>query len=298
MTRTGKCLATVCLLATAAMIDVATAQTSPGCQVLDRTAPLSTGVVSYFETGNGPTVVLLHGLFAQKEQWLTLACGLSSAGWRAVAPDLPGFGKSTGFFISDHRLKRQAALVQQFIDYVADTPTHLAGNSMGGAVAALVAAEWPGQVRTLALIGGPMGVTRWGRQLQAAIDQGQNPFIPDTVALFDREMDLLFAKPPIIGDDHKQAAAAYYRNNLARHWAIWHTATQDALILEHATPQGLPTLILWGEEDQVFEVSALPSAQALFPRHRTLTLPRVGHLPMLEAPATVVQQYVRFLSKH
>lgn len=58
---------------------------------------LDGGVLYYNRAGEGPLVVLLHGLFAQKEQWDALLCLLSAAGYTAIAPDLPGYGKKHRF---------------------------------------------------------------------------------------------------------------------------------------------------------------------------------------------------------
>lgn len=282
--------------------NAARAQLPSACEVQHHQLALQTGTVAYVEIktvaqDNPLTVLMLHGLFAQKEQWLELACQLSLKGWRVVAMDLPGFGQSSGFFISDHRLKRQATLVTEFIKRVASEPVHLAGNSMGGAIAALVAQQSSPWVRSLALIGGPMGIVTWAGPLQTSLDRGENPFVPESEALVDLEMSLLFAKPPAIDAATKQAMAAHHRDHLARHLAIWHTVTQDALVLKSTSASRVPTLIVWGDADHVFEIGAVPAVQTLLPNNRFWPLAGVGHLPMLEAPSVVAELYIEFLKQ-
>ena len=69
------------------------------CAIDTGVQPLRGGAVEYRVAGTGADVVLLHGLFAQKEPWDPVLCRLSQAGYRVTAPDLPGYGRSTGFGI-------------------------------------------------------------------------------------------------------------------------------------------------------------------------------------------------------
>ncbi|WP_162785004.1 alpha/beta fold hydrolase [Polynucleobacter necessarius] len=52
------------------------------CNIEVKTAPVGGGTIEYLQAGNGAPILLLHGLFAQKEQWSELACQLSAAGYR------------------------------------------------------------------------------------------------------------------------------------------------------------------------------------------------------------------------
>jgi abhydrolase domain-containing protein 6 len=70
---------------------------APSCTLSSLTARVGNGTLSYSQVGNGRVVLLLHGLFANKEQWNSLMCRLSEAGYQALAPDLPGYGNSNGF---------------------------------------------------------------------------------------------------------------------------------------------------------------------------------------------------------
>jgi alpha-beta hydrolase superfamily lysophospholipase len=69
---------------------VAGARSSAPCAIDTRSVPIAGGTIAYNVAGSGPTVLLIHGLFADKEQWNALACKLVDAGYRAVAVDLPG----------------------------------------------------------------------------------------------------------------------------------------------------------------------------------------------------------------
>ena len=84
-----------------------------GCAITTRSAPISNGTLSYNQVGTGQPILLLHGLFASKEQWNNMMCQLSFAGYRVLAPDLPGYGNSTGFATRDYALENQVTLLHQ-----------------------------------------------------------------------------------------------------------------------------------------------------------------------------------------
>ena len=52
--------------------------------------------VRYREAGSGPLVVLAHGLGCSADYWMRNAPPLAAAGYRVLAPDLPGFGRTDG----------------------------------------------------------------------------------------------------------------------------------------------------------------------------------------------------------
>ncbi len=56
-----------------------------------------------------------------------------------------------------------------------------------------------------------------------------------------------------------------------------------------------PLLVLWGEQDRVFDASAAVTLRTLLPSAQIELLPGLGHLPMMEAPAETAQRYAAFL---
>ncbi len=101
---------------------------------------------------DAPTLVLVHGFTGSKENWYPLA-RLLRGRYRLLIPDLPGWGESTRRAGADYGYAAQAQRLARFIETVAgDRPVVLVGHSMGGGIAALAAARFPGHVRRLALI--------------------------------------------------------------------------------------------------------------------------------------------------
>lgn len=117
--------------------------------VLSRTLQLDRVRLAYGEAGVGPPIMLLHGLGGSARWWFRLYPELTAANFRVLTPDLPGFGRSPGPALEVHHAART---VVRFATHLGLGQFFLAGHSMGGAIAAHVAAEFPGRVRRLALI--------------------------------------------------------------------------------------------------------------------------------------------------
>jgi len=97
-----------------------------------------------------PAVVLLHGSGRASRMWGQALADLS-VGWRVLAPDLPGFGRSEGPFTV-------AGAAQAVRDMIAvqTAPAHLCGLSLGGVVAIRAAAQLGPQVASLVVTGTPV----------------------------------------------------------------------------------------------------------------------------------------------
>lgn len=107
-------------------------------------------VVSGFAAGEGPLVVLLHGIPTGADLWCELAPRLADTGLRAVAFDLPGYGATRVAPSSDHSLAAAADLVADWIGR-SGGPAWVVGHDAGGAVAQLVAVRHPERVRRMTL---------------------------------------------------------------------------------------------------------------------------------------------------
>ena len=84
------------------------------CDFPPETVNIGAGEIHYDRAGIGPPVILLHGLFAEKEQWRNVLCSLAAAGFDAIALDLPGFGKSNDYPVTIYDLNRQVELLDSF----------------------------------------------------------------------------------------------------------------------------------------------------------------------------------------
>jgi pimeloyl-ACP methyl ester carboxylesterase len=97
------------------------------------------------------TVLLLHGLGADSSSWGFQVGPLTSAGLRVIAPDAPGFGKSSGAR-SVGSIRRLSQFIPRLLDNLKIPTARIAGISMGGTLALQTALDHPERVERLALI--------------------------------------------------------------------------------------------------------------------------------------------------
>ena len=278
-------------------------QGQAACNIEHLSSPVEGGVIAYDQAGTGAPILLLHGLFADKEQWTPLLCLLSEAGYRAIAPDLPGYGKSLeGYGLGVYALESERDLVLAFADRLGLSRFHLAGSSMGGAVAALMTSKMPYRVRTLAFIGSPQGVEAWSPAVQDAIREGVNPFIPVTDAELSLELSLLFVKPPSLPPERREQILAGYIQNNAHYVKVWNIVNLYDNVLTRdggvKMPRTVPSFILWGMNDQIFSIKGASKLKRWLGRGELERLPAAGHLLLEENAEAAFARYQRFLLKH
>ncbi|UBF27216.1 alpha/beta hydrolase [Kovacikia minuta CCNUW1] len=265
------------------------------CNIVNASINLSGGTLTYNAVGKGSTIILLHGLFADKEQWKRFMCQLSQSGYRAIALDLPGYGNSAGFTVEQYALERQVNLIHEWINSLKIDRFDLAGSSMGGAIASLYTHQYPKQVRSLALIGSPLGVIDWAKGVRNAIYQGVNPFIPITTEEFDLEISLLFVTPPQIPDAVKAAKVKDYLARNRHYQQIWDIVNLYDDVLCQSAPVPVPTLIIWGEADQIFDIRGANKLNRCIPHSKLIKLPNAGHLLLMENADAAALAYINFL---
>ncbi len=266
-----------------------------GCTIAPGQIEIDGGTIQYSRSGQGPQVLLLHGLFAQKEQWHAVMCALAAQGFDAIAPDLPGFGQSTGFQVTAYDLGEQADRLRRFARALGLKDFDLAANSMGGTVAAIYAERYPEDLRRLAFIGPPLGVLEWGPKVRQAIEDGINPFIPVDADQFDLEMKLLFADPPTIPPEVRDALLKAYVERNRHYRQVWDIVNLYDTALDQPIHVDIPVFVLWGEDDGIYPVEGAPKLQGRLPGSQLVKLPRAGHLPMLERPTETAARLVPFL---
>uniref|UniRef100_A0A383VQC0 Photolyase/cryptochrome alpha/beta domain-containing protein n=1 Tax=Tetradesmus obliquus TaxID=3088 RepID=A0A383VQC0_TETOB len=105
-----------------------------------------------------PAIVLVHGFGAFGDQWRFNLGPLSEAGYRVFAPTLPGFGRSEKAALQ-YSQNAWRDFIRDFLVCVVGSPAVLAGNSIGGFIAASAAADYPSLVAGLALLNSAGPVT-------------------------------------------------------------------------------------------------------------------------------------------
>lgn len=244
-------------------------------------------------------IVLLHGIFAEKDHWVDFARPLTGA-HRVIALDIPGHGESTRLGDQAYDYAAHTARLAAFLDALGLARVHLAGNSMGGTIAALFALQHPDRVASVAFMGAPHGIrSPKPSAMDLRIDAGERPLVAHDAAAFGAMMDLVFAKRPFIPYPILHAAEREALRNAASNERVWDAQLKDRYLLQQhlGRLQPHPVLVLWGEHDRVFDVSGVQTVRGLLPTAQIAVLPGLGHLPMMEAPKETAARYAQFLAQ-
>lgn len=238
---------------------------------------------AYLEAGraDAPLIVLAHGFTGIKESWLPLMADLRRD-YRVIAPDLAGWNASSRQPDADYGIAAQAERLAAFIEALDARPALLVGHSMGGHIAALVAARHPQHVQRLALVsasGVPFEANDFGR----AVLDGAHPFAVEDRATLDRYLGLVFTDPPFVPWPVDRAFIAkriadrgFELDVLARQRSGEAFAVQPLL-----GDIAAPTLLLWCDDDRVIDPSAAAAYAAGLHESRTAMLAGCGHMPMM-----------------
>lgn len=253
--------------------------------------------IHYLEGGKGETVVLLHGIFAEKDHWVDFARPLADS-YRIIAPDLPGFGESSRLANHSYDYAAQTERLKELLDVIGAGRVHLAGNSMGGTIAALFAIRYPDRVASVAFIGAPHGIrSPRPSEVDHLIDAGEQPLIARDAQGFERMLDRVFARRPFLPYPILHAAREVAVQQAESNVRLWRAQLKDRFLLhEHIAGLRVRSLALWGKEDRVFDVSGAAVLQAQLADGDVQIMPDIGHLPMMEAPADAAGRYARFLA--
>lgn len=228
------------------------------------------------ERGGGEeAVVLVHGLSGSGRWWWRNAPALARE-YRVLIPDLVGFGRSARPRPLP-ALPEVAGLLATWVERLSLERVHLVGHSMGGLVAAYLAAGHPERVDRLVLVDAA-GIPR--------------PLSPAALVRFAAEVTPLWRwgdptfLPTIAGD----ALAAGPRVLLE---AVGHLARADVRTLLPSIRA--PTLVVWGERDSFVPLADGYEFRRLVPGARLAVLRGVGHNPMVDRPADFNRLVLRFL---
>jgi pimeloyl-ACP methyl ester carboxylesterase len=249
------------------------------------------GELAYERRGSGEPIVLLHGLGSRRKAFRPVIDRL--AGERElIAVDLPGFGESrpdpagTKLTVADH-----AERIERFCEELDLERPHLAGNSMGGAIALELGRR--GAARSITVFS-PIGF--WGKAgqawcrnyLRAGFRLGQRMPEPPSPAvdLFLTRLSVFvssFGKPfkapaeEVLGTRDDALAAPGFLDAL--------DFGLDYTFREPAELGAVPITVAWGRRDLLLPYwTQAPRARRNLPLARHLALTGCGHIPFYDDP--------------
>ena len=250
--------------------------------------------ISYLVGGQGPPLVLLHGFGADKHHWPPVINKLSGH-FTVYAPDLPGFGESTQVETASYKPSEQVERVRAFVEALNLGKVHMGGNSMGGYFAGIYAAQYPDSVESLWLLA-PAGVlSAEHTEAIRRLENGHNPLLIDSYAAYDQLTSLCFFKPPFIPRPFRRCICVRAIENQKFFAKLFSDFTDDMQALEELLRgSSVPTLIVWGENDQLLHPSGAAKLAEALENAEVVMMAKMGHIPMLERPLETEQLYMNF----
>lgn len=254
--------------------------------------------IALLEGGGGsdkPTVVLIHGFAANKENWVWFARYLTDV-CHVVAIDLPGHGQSVKDPGLRYRIDDQVRYVHEILVHLGLDRFHLAGNSMGGAIACVYAAAHPDRVKSLLLLN-PGGIHQYKSELDRLLAAGKNPMIVENTADFYALIDFAMEKKPYIPWPIVGVLAENAVANKAVNERIFADIRADNpfVFTEELVKIRARTLIVWGAKDRLISADNASVFEQLIADSRKIIFDDVGHSPMLEDPERTARIYRKFM---
>ena len=249
----------------------------------------------YNSSGDGEKLVLLHGFGASKESWNKILPYLNK-NYSIIAVDIPGYGESSKNMSSNYSINDQVVRLNAFITSLELESFHIAGNSMGGAIAGAYAAKYPSKVKILWLIA-PAGIKSAKKSDFDNLYEktGENIMIANTVEEFEQQMTWLYDSPPNLPEYIKQGIVELTGNEtkfiekLHTDLLINWTPLEETLIGFKGR-----VLITWGKNDRLTDVSGAAILHQVLPQSKFYLMPNTGHVPMLEHPKKTAAQFIDF----
>jgi abhydrolase domain-containing protein 6 len=252
----------------------------------------------YLAGGKGAPIVFVHGFDCDKDRFWTFLSAFSRS-YRVVVPDLPGFGESAKSLSECYDIASQVRRLNAFLEKIGLHSFHLFGISMGGYICGYYASEYPDKVRSLALMDAA-GVS--SRKLSDALrlheEAGKNVFLYKTAQEFDELMSLVFHRPPWIPGLFKRHFALRGAHNYTLRAKILDDIIDGGINLLDDRLSGISaeTLVVWGANDRIMDVSSVETFMRGIPKCRSVVLDDCGHVPYVEKAKTAKRLYKAFLA--
>jgi len=253
------------------------------------------------EAGGGPAVVLVHGGQGWAYTWRHQLEPLAGAGYRVIAPDLPGSGYSDLLRDYDYSIEGLSAFLGDLLDALEIEQAAFVASSAGGLPVLDFAIRQPERVTALVLAS-TCGVPHrepflWRLVRWPLVGEAMRLFL--TPGLVRSNLREMVYDETLITDE---VVAAYYeplrrpgawRANLKleRNWRpAWVEANLERI--------GAPTLVVWGQDDPWHPLSMAREFGRRIAGARVEILPECGHLPHEERPDDFNRLVLGFLAQH
>jgi pimeloyl-ACP methyl ester carboxylesterase len=247
--------------------------------------------IQYYDVGSGPAVVLLHGLGSSaKGDWGRCIMPLSQH-HRVLALDQLGFGASDKPFI-DYGIQTWVDFLGEFLREKKVEKFTLAGESLGGWVAAIYTIEAlgseppPGPSFTLPRPARLILSDAAGHRRPADKSEGAGPVASSIAGTKDLLSKVFYGKA--WRNDEAVRSSFAWSMSKGDTWAIHSimsgSAAQTEAVDGRLSSISIPTLVVWGSEDQLVPIADGRDYAAKIPGAKLVVIPDCGHAPCIENP--------------
>jgi pimeloyl-ACP methyl ester carboxylesterase len=263
--------------------------------------------VAYRTAGDGPVLVLVHGMAGCSDTWRHVLPALARR-FTVVAPDLLGHGK-TAKPRAEYSVSAHANVLRDLLAALGHERATLVGQSLGGGIVMQLAYQFPERCERLALVssGG------LGREVSPLLRGLSVPGVEQLFPLFCSPalrnagrrlttwLGRTFVRPSPVVEEVWRSYAALADDDTRR--AFFRTlravidpggqtvCATDRLYLASL----LPTLIVWGARDSLIPMAHGLAAHEAIPGSRLAVFDDAGHFPHCEAPERFVETLVQFM---
>lgn len=252
--------------------------------------------------GDAPVLLLIHGSNASLFTWEPWTKRLDDA-FRVVAVDLPGHGLTGAVPNHDYSQAGMTAFVKEFADKIGLGRFALAGNSMGGGIAARFAEEYPDRVTHLILVDAAGMPVKQGDRIPLAFRLARMPVLNQIVlhitprSLVKEGLNDAIVRKSVLTDAMIDRYWDFARMEGTREaTAERFQLPRVSFVRDHISAIKAPTLILWGEQDHLIPVAAANKFHAAIPGSKLIVYPATGHIPMEEVADRSAADVRAFLS--
>lgn len=269
-------------------------------QSMQKVAEVDNRFVSYVDEGEGPPIVLVHGIPSWGYLWHRQLPTLTSSN-RVLVPDLIGFGYSDKRDCFDRSIAKQAEMMDRWMEALGIERATIVAHDIGGGVALRLATLFPERVEKLCVMNA-VCYDSWPIELMLqAGHPGVNQKMSASTAstLLGRALTQGFAQSP----DKEELAGLLspYRTEIGKRSLIRNASALNTNLTTEITSRlpniAVPVLILWGQDDKFQLVKYAHRLAWDIPDAKMVLIDDARHFVMWDQPEAVNHHLAKFLGR-
>lgn len=248
--------------------------------------------LAYDRKGAGEPLVLIHGIGHRRQAWGPIVNQLAEK-YDVISVDLAGFGESPAYPKSVPYDMDVACenLADNFAEWGIERP-HVAGNSLGGAIALELGARGLASSVTALSPAGFFGRINRFQAFFLLLVLRVSSLLPDRLlhALSHAAIGRRIIGSALYVHPERLTADEVYGDALAlKHASAFERTIKAGVTYKFDRPVPVPTTVAWGTKDRILPFSQSATARERLPAARHVALPHCGHVPMIDDPELIIR---------